>query len=184
MSFGAYQGHGNRRSLMGGRTLVASGDDLSRAICGAVDLVGAGAATADQAKAAIMDAISARGAAIVHDTDPNKARRFPLGFATTTVTAATVATLSTQPQILFRPERLVIPSDFAGAFTVTSIIVGQASQLAAQAPLPARTYTEFGVGVDMHLDTADISQFVQLGLSNNSLHDVAFNGQFIGLVAL
>lgn len=180
----AYQGHGNRRSLMGGRTLVSSGDDLASQICGAVDLVGAGGATASQAKQAIMQAIESRGGAIVHDTDPNKARRFPLGFAATSVVTATVTTLSTQPQILFRPERLVIPSDFAGAFTVTAITVGQASQLAANNPLPARTYTEFGVGVDMHLDTADISQFVQLGLSNNSAHDVTFTGQFIGLVAL
>ncbi len=180
----AYGGHGNRRSLMGGRSLVMAGDDLESAICGAVDLVGAGSATTDQAKAAIVNAIRAKGAAIVQDSDPNKARRFPLGFATTTVTAGTVATLSTQPQILFRPERLVVPSDIAGAFTVTGIIVGQASQLAAQNPLPARTYTELGVGVDMHLDTADISQFVQLGLSNNSGHDCSFNGQFIGLVAL
>lgn len=180
----AYQGHGSRRSLVGGRSLVMSGSDLEGAICGAVDLVGAGAADPEQAKAAIVNAIRQRGAAIVKDEDPNKARRFPLGFATTTVTASTVATLSTQPQILFRPERLVIPSDFAGSFTVTAIIVGQASQLAAQSPLPARTYTELGVGVDMHLDTADISQFVQLGLSNNSSHDVVFNGQFIGLVAL
>lgn len=179
----AYGGHGNRRSLVGSRSLVMAGDDLEAAVCGAVDLVGQGA-DPNQAKAAIVNAIRQRGAAIVKDEDPNRARRFPLGFATTTVTSATVATLSTQPQILFRPERLVIPSDFAGAFTVTSIIVGQASQLAAQNPLPARTYTEFGVGVDMHLDTADISQFVQLGLSNNSLHDVSFNGQFIGLVAL
>jgi hypothetical protein len=161
-----------------------AGNDLEHAICGAVDLVGQGQISSDQAKAAISDAIRARGAAIVKDTDPERARRFPLGFATTTVTSATVSTLSTQPQILFRPERLVIPSDFAGAFTITQIVVGQASQLAASNPLPARTYTEFGVGVDMHLDTADISQFVQLTLSNNSLHDVSFNGQFIGLVAL
>jgi hypothetical protein len=180
----SYLGHGNRRALVGRRELVMSGDDLMGAIMGAVDLVGQGRASADDAKAAIANAVSSRGAAIVKEEDPNKARRFPLGFATTIVTAGTVATLSTQPQILFRAERLVIPSDFAGGFTITAIIVGQASQLAAQNPLPARTYTEFGVGVDMHLDTADISQFVQLGLSNGSGHDITFNGQFIGLVAL
>jgi hypothetical protein len=179
----SYSGHGNRRALVGGRSLVMSGEQLD-AIMGAVDLIGQGRATPDQVKSAIADAVSARGAAIVKDTDPDRARRFPLGFATTTVTTLTVSTLSTQPQILFRAERLVIPSDFAGAFTITAIVVGQASQLAASNPLPARTYTEFGVGVDMHLDTADISQFVQLTLSNNSAHDVSFNGQFIGLVAL
>ena len=174
---------GHPRSLMGARSLVMSGEQLD-AIMGMVDLVGAGQVSAADAQQAIATAVQARGAAIVKETDPNKARRWPLGFTPTTITAGTVATLSTQPQILFRPERLVVPSDFAGGLSISAIIVGQASQLAAQAQLPARTYTEFGVGVDMHLDTADISQFVQLGLSNNSGHDIAFYGQFIGLIAM
>jgi len=168
---------------MGGRSLVL-GEDQLHTIMGLVDLVGAGQASSSDAKNAIAQQVMARGAAVVNETDPQKARRWPLGFTPTTITAGTVATLSTQPQILFRPERLVIPSDFAGGLSISAIIVGQASQLAAQAQLPARTYTEFGVGVDMHLDTADISQFVQLGLSNNSSHDIAFYGQFIGLIAM
>lgn len=168
---------------MGARSLVVGEDQLAH-IMGMVNLVGAGQLDAHSAQQAIATAVQARNSALVEESDPTKARRWPLGFTPTTITAATVATLSTQPQILFRPERLVIPSDFAGGLSISAIIVGQASQLAAQAQLPGRTYTEFGVGVDMHLDTADVSQFVQLGLSNNSGHDIPFYGQFIGLIAM
>lgn len=174
---------GIHRSLMGGRS-VALGADTLQALFGAIDLVGQGQATASQARAALEQHLASKNALMVSDEPPTKARRFPLGFPTTTITAVAVTgTVSTQPQILFRGERLIIPSDIAGGLLITSITVGKDAQVAAQNPLPARTYTEQGQGIDMHIDTADVSQFIQLGLQNVTAHDIVVNCQFIGASA-
>ena len=120
-------------------------------------------------------------ATMVEDNAPTKSRRYPLGFPTTVIAASGgTAVASAQPQILFRSERLIVPSDFAGALLITDIKVGKNSQLAAANPLPARAFTEFGWGVDLYLDTADISQFVTLNLTNNGGQQCTFNALIIG----
>jgi len=173
---------GSYRDLIGGRNLVvgrSGGDDL-HAIFGAIDLVGAGEATTDDAKQALMEHLASKNATGVVNLPPTKSRRYPCGFPTTTVAAGGTATVIAQPQIPFRGERLVVPSDIAGALLITDVKVGKNSQLAAGNPLPARAYTEQGWGIDMHLDTADISQFVQLQLLNTSAHDLNFNALMLG----
>ncbi len=124
--------------------------------------------------------IAMRQAKVLANLEPQKTRRLPLGFPSTSVTAASSASCSTQPQVPFRPERLVIPSDYAGDMSITALVVGKSNQLAASNPLPARAFTEFGWGMDMLLDTADVSQFVTLTLSNLSNADIAFLGLFLG----
>lgn len=176
----SYAGHGSRRALAGGRS-IAIGDSDIDAIFGAIDLVGQGRASPAEARHALEQHLAGKNATMVVDTEPQNSRIYPLGFTITSIAASGgTASLSSQPQILFRPERFVVPSDIAGALTVQNITVGQASQLAAKFPLPARAYSEQGVAVDMHLDTADISQFVQLDLTNNSSHAVSFSALFIG----
>lgn len=167
------------RNLVGGNSLVVGNDDI-HAIFGAIDLVGADPSQADAAKAAVVQSLAAKGATAMINLPPTKSRRYPLGFPTTTVTASGTANITAQPQIPFRGERLVIPSDIAGGLLLTDVKVGKNSQLAAGNPLPGRAYTEQGWGVDMHLDTADISQFVQVNLSNTTGHDISFNALLLG----
>lgn len=136
---------------------------------------------ADPSQQAAMANLAMAQATGVVDLQPTKSRRYPLGFPTTTVTASNgTATASSQPQIPFRGERLIIPSDFAGSILINDVKVGKNSQLAAAQPLPGRAFTEFGWGVDLHLDTADVSQFISLSLQNTSSHDITFNGMLIG----
>jgi len=74
----------------------------------------------------------------------------------------------------------VIPSDIAGALLVNDLKVGKNSQFATQGPVPARVYSEFGVGVDMNLDTAQISQQISLNVTNTSGAAVTFNAAILG----
>lgn len=160
-------------------------------LVGAIDLVGGYAPQlphgrgvafgADPGGGPTAASLAARNATGVVDLVPTKSRRYPLGFPTTSITSGGgTAAISTQPQIPFRGERLIIPSDFAGSLLITDVKVGKNSQLAAANPLPARAYTEQGWGNDMHLDTADVSQFVTLNLTNNAGQNITFNGLFIG----
>lgn len=169
----------NFRDLIGAADLVGGYDDELTQLFGARQLV-VGAEGGSAGQQAAMRQLAMRNATALVDVAPTKSRRYPLGFPTTTVSASSTAAVSAQPQIPFRGERLIVPSDFAGALLITDIKVGKNSQLAAANPLPARAFTEFGWGVDLHLDTADISQFVTLNLSNTTAHDVTFNAMLIG----
>lgn len=167
--------------MSGFRDLIGRQNDLD-SIFGGADLVGGRQIMVGaDAGNAQMQQLAMRNATALVDLAPTKSRRYPLGFPTTAVSASGgTASASAQPQIPFRGERLIIPSDFAGALLITDVKVGKNSQLAAANPLPARAFTEFGWGVDMHLDTADISQFISLNLTNNSGNSVTFNGMFLG----
>ena len=168
--------YGAPRQLVGGMNLVGYAPAPQSYFGGHV-VVGA-----DQAAAATeAHQLQMRNATMVEDQAPTKSRRYPLGFPTTPLAATGgTGTPTAQTQVLFRSERLIIPSDFAGGILINDIKIGKNSQLAVSNPLPARAFTEFGWGVDLYLDTADISQFVSLALVNNSSSPISFNAMFIG----
>lgn len=153
-----------------------------RDLVGGVDLIGGDLVVgADAAQAAAMQQLEMRNATGVVNNPPTRSRRWPLGFPNTSISGSNgTGSPAAQPQVLFRGERLVIPSDFAGDLVLTSLVVGQASQLAASNPVPGRAYSEYGWGVDMYLDTADVSQFITLGLTNTSGHTISFYGVIFG----
>lgn len=141
---------------------------------GADLVVGAGGGQNPQQIAA-MQQLALRNSTGIIETPPTRSRRWPLGFPNSTITASGgTLTASAQPQILFRGERLVIPSDFSGDLYLNNVTVGQASQFAATNPVPCRAYSENGWGVDMYLDTADVSMLISLSLVNASAHNVSF----------
>lgn len=135
-------------------------------------------------EAGLEQQLAAKHAAMVVRRQPTKAREFPLGFPTTTVAAAASATVQTQPQVAFRGRRLIIPSDIAGSVLISDLKVGQASQFTSSNPVPGRCFTELGVGVDMNLDTAQISQFISLSITNTSGAQISFNAAIIGTSVL
>lgn len=136
------------------------------------------------ARTAAERQLAMRNAAMVVPRQVTKAREYPLGFPTTSLAAATTATISAAPQIPFRGRRLLIPSDIAGSILINDIKVGQASQFPASNPVPGRAFTELGVGVDLNLDTAQISQVVSLNVTNTSGAVVSFNAAIIGTAVL
>lgn len=137
-------------------------------------------ADASAASTALAQQLAGRHAAMVVPRGVTKAREYPLGFPTTTIAALANAVLQTQPQVPFRGRRLVIPSDIAGAILVNDIKVGKNSMFPTSNPVPGRMFTEVGVGVDLNLDTAQISQIVSLNVTNTSGAAVIFNAGLIG----
>lgn len=114
---------------------------------------------------------------------PTKARQFPLGFDSGAILIPALGTASVinNPQVVFKSERLVVPSDIGGSFVIDDVIVGKNSQFASNAVgIPARTFDERGVGVGLAGDTAQISQNVIIKVTNTSGAPARFRATIIG----
>lgn len=144
-------------------------------------VIGADGGASPQANAnQVATMLAARGSAMVVPRQVTKAREYPIGFPTTSVTAGAAQTITTQPQVPFRARRLIVPSDIAGSFLINDLKVGKNSMFATSNPVPARAFTEVGVGVDLNLDTAQISQLIAINVTNSSGADLDFNACLIG----
>lgn len=102
----------------------------------------------------------------------------------TTVAAGATGTLQNNPQRLFKPSRLVIPSDVAGLFSVLNLFIGVKPQLVATGGMPARLFSEQSFDTDFEGDTAQISQAVSVQITNNSLGTSPIQGAMRGLTVL
>jgi hypothetical protein len=131
-------------------------------------------------QSAVETALAARNSAMVVPRQITKAREYPLGFPTTAVAAGGTASIQTQPQVPFRGRRLIVPSYIAGSFLINDLRVGKNSMFPTSNPVPARAFTELGVGVDLNLDTAQISQLITLNVENTSGAQLEFNACLIG----
>ena len=176
--------------LIGGEDYGISGDDFTvgadelatiLATAGAAPPArGKGAAVLgkivkqQQAKAALQKIV--RGRAIAgfapktFDFRPpkyDKSRIIPMGFDSgIVVPPGGTATITQRPQVPFRPQRLVVPSDFAGVFLIQDLKVGNKSQLAANSALPARMFQEDATDSLLLLDTATPALDVVLIVTN------------------
>lgn len=128
----------------------------------------------------VLKTLAERNASALIQRAPSKSREYPLGFPETEITAGSTANVVAFPQIPFRGERLVIPSDIAGLFSIDDVKIGKNSQLVASGPLPARAFSEVSVGVGLHLDTAQVSQQITLVVRNTSGQTATFRGMLIG----
>lgn len=161
------------------------GTELDSLFSGYGPIVGADPGPAAAAKGAAVKKqfermLAGRHAAMLAQRPITKAREYPLPFPTTTVNAGTTTTIQTQPQVPFRGRRLVIPSDIAGIFLVNDLKVGKNSMFAASGPVPARLFSEVAVGVDLNLDTGQISQIISVNVTNTSGANANFNAAMIG----
>lgn len=95
----------------------------------------------------------------------NEAREFMLGFGPVALVAGTTTIFTAQPQLPFRPSRLVIPSAQAVALMVNDIKVGKNSQLLSSNPVPGAPFSELAVGVALGLDTCNVGQQVTLSVN-------------------
>jgi hypothetical protein len=159
-----------------------SGQRRGPMIVTGADEMGAAAPQANRAQ--LAQTLLSRNSAMVVQRGVTKAREFPLGFPTTALAAATTANVQTQPQVPFRGRRLAIPSDIAGSILVNDLKIGNASMFPNSNPVPGRMFSELAVGIDLNLDTAQISQVVSLNVTNTSGGAVVFNAAIIGTVVL
>ena len=118
--------------------------------------------------------------AILRNVAPRNAREYALGLGSTSVAGNSSATINVQPQVIFRPERLVVPSNIAVDFLITDIKVGKNSQLVSTGALPAVMFSENAFGVRLKMDTAQISMFVTISVTNQNPAARNFQGGLVG----
>lgn len=117
---------------------------------------------------------------LVRSVQPRSSREYALGLGLTTVQGNSSANINVQPQVVFRPERLVVPSNVAVDFLITDIKVGKNSQLVSTGALPALMFTESAFGVRLKMDTAQISMFVTISVTNTNANPKSFAGGLVG----
>ena len=170
-----------------------SGEDILGELLGEVDgddsgaygLVGAASTKSRQnaqkrAMARDLMARRVRSGALLRSVPPRNAREYALGLGSTSVAGSSSANINVQPQVIFRPERLVVPSNLAMDFLITDIKVGKNSQLVSTGALPAVMFTENAFGVRLKMDTAQISMFVTVSVTNQNPAARNFQGGLVG----
>src|SRR3990172_7675820 len=112
---------------------------------------------------------------------PSKGREYVMGFDTVaTVAAAATALVTTRPQVIFRPDRLVIPPSLPPSLLVNDLRVGKNSQFVSSVAVPAEAFTQGAFGVRLKLDTAQISQDITISVTNTSAGALRFTAALIG----
>lgn len=168
-----------------GADFIGAGDMLVGA-----DFIGAAAAAAknprhpqhQQAKQVLHSLAMRNGGAVVQN-GVSKRRRYPIGFVPTDVAAATAASIPANPQNLFRPERLVIPSDIAFDFGVRDIKVGNQSQLVQSVEIPGALFTEVAIDTNVAFDTAEVGNQISVDVRNKTAGTINFSAGAVGTIA-
>lgn len=111
-------------------------------------------------------------------------REYPLGFFQSGIGMCVGAVdVISRPQIVFRGERLVVPTGTADLFSLIDVKVGNRSQLANSTALPAQVFAENAVGVRLALDTATVAQDIAITVENISSDNATFMAALIGTAA-
>jgi len=161
--------------------LSVSGDGSSEII--GAELIGAAKRGNPRAQAALRQ-IAMRNAGAVIKNDLKNRRRYPLGFVPTEVDSGDAATIPAAPQNLFRPERLVIPSDIAFDFGIQDIKVGNQSQFAQSVEVPGAVFSEVSIDTNVTFDTAEVGNQISILVRNKGTEDdLEFTAAAIGTIA-
>lgn len=151
---------------------------------GTSEIIGAAAKPAANAKKkAALKQLAMRSAGAVIKRGLDRRRRYPLGVVPTTITTGDTETIPTTPQNLFRPERLVIPSDIAFDVGVTDVKVGNQSQFVETSEVPGSLFSEVAINTGVTFDTAEIGNQISVQIRNKSLSDIEFVAGFVGTIA-
>lgn len=114
---------------------------------------------------------------------PTRERRYPLGFTPTDIATTVTSTIAANPQSLYRPERLIIPSEIAPDLGVVDVKVGTQSQFAQNTEVPAGVFSEVAIDAYVQFDSAEVGNQVYLQIRNKSAGTVNFTAALIGTVA-
>ena len=145
------------------------------------DMIGAFSRRHRQSAAArALMAKRVQAGALLRGVPPRNSREYALGLGSTSVSGSSSANINVQPQVIFRPERLVIPSNLAVDFLITDIKVGKNSQLVSTGALPAVMFTEVAFGVRLKMDTCQISMFVTISVTNQNPAARNLQGGIVG----
>jgi hypothetical protein len=129
---------------------------------------------------AIQQVLANRGA-VLQDREPSRSRHWMLNFDSgAAVAAGANIQLISRPQVIFRPERLVIGGAFAASFAVNDIKVGKNSQIVNAASGPGDAFAPTAFGVELRLDTCQVSQDIVLDVTNISGAPLRFMASMFG----
>ena len=161
------------------------GDDVDALLSGDEYEVGARRALARRSSARPAARPVGGGGTTVRETGFTKSREYPLGFdsGAAGLAAAATAAYNSQPQVLFRPERLVIPGSIAPSFLVNSLTVGKDNMFANANPVPAEVFAPNAVGVRLKLATAQVNSLITISVTNLSGGTLRFMACLIGEAA-
>lgn len=166
--------------------LAVSGDDILVGGDGSSEIIGALVGAAKNGNAAakkVISKIAQRNAGAVVQRELDRRRRYPLGVVPTSITAGTQSQIPASPQNLFRPERLVIPSDIAFDSGVVDIKVGNVSQFVQSAEVPGALFSEVAINTGVNFDTAEIGNQISATIRNKSASTIEFSAGFVGTIA-
>lgn len=96
------------------------------------------------------------------------------------VASLTSETVATQPQVWFKPMRLVVPGSIAAFFLIEDIIVGNVSQFPSSTPLAAETFIPEAEAVVMDLATVNPALNLSLRVRNIGGVTLTFRATFVG----
>lgn len=128
---------------------------------------------------------SAYPAAGLAPAPPLRLQRVPQGVDSGPVAIAAGATvdIDVQPQVKFRPERLIVTDSVAPFFLINDIKVGKNSQLPSTDPVPATVFVSNATDVQLAFRTCYIGQKIVVSVTNIDAAGHRFTGAFVGATA-
>lgn len=99
---------------------------------------------------------------------PPRSWEYILGFDSTVIPGLRSASITKSPQVIFRPERVVIPSTVGIDFQVIDIRVGKNSQFTSRDTIPAVVFAETTFGVRLKMDICQVSMDVTISVRNTN----------------
>ena len=129
--------------------------------------------------------VQARGVA-TQQHEATRGRHMVLGFdsGAGTIATATTAAVSSNPQQVFRPERIAIPATVAPNYLINSLTIGTAIQFLNATGVHAETFGSTAQDVRLRMDTAQINSVISFSVSNLSLATVRFFASLLGSAVL
>ena len=190
-------GHSLRGSVGHSRINSLIGDDPSAllealAVSGQLDALIGGAGNTEivgadssqnNMRRQILESVAERNAGAVIQRELDRRRRYPLGVVPTDINPGVQQQIPASPQNLFRPERLVIPSDIAFDSGVVDVKVGNVSQFVQSAEVPGALFSEVAINTGVNFDTAEIGNQISAVIRNKSASSFEFSAGFVGTIA-
>lgn len=115
------------------------------------------------------------------DASCKRFRQYPLGFGQDDVPSGETVNVTVEPQIPFKADRVMIPSNIGDSFDVLDIKVGKDSQLpASDQPIDGIAFSEVSMGACVDMDTAQPNTKITLQVRNKSANTVSFRAVLYG----
>jgi hypothetical protein len=157
---------------------ILSGMDT---IVGAEAIVGAVLAQGGSLEQALAAAKQADPSAVaVRNEGYTKNRRKILPCPATSIAAGAEASISIEPQELFKAKRFVVESVNATDFVITGISVATENQFSAEGEVPAEVFKPDAVDCYLDLKTAGPGVKIAVRVKNQTAGTLTFRAVFLG----